>query len=1145
MLPVQVLELWLSGEQVDVVAPGLRPEQVCAQLPAGRRLLVVTPDDGTAMLVAARMGHAPLLRTTGAEDRSRLLARSLVVTSLDSLHIPTLRTLLVTELEGAARLLLGACRLDPRVPGNLGRASYVAELLGPSVLRVHSLRATAPEGAPVVVGEGAVVVRSGRPALDLAALGGGVTLSELDGLTAAAHDGGLVVREHDLRRPFARGWIGASVALAEASRGFDVVSGLAALPVSGAAPVYWAGTFRGGFVPDGSLFLDQVAGEVAAVDPKDVSRVLAQVEKDGGWSVFPGDDAPTAGLLEDLVAVGVLGRMRPAWSTARIADAKRFRSPFADREPAWKALADRYSEALRRWSLEERTRLALSDQSPRDLVELARALGTDLATLSDALMDLDAANVIAARTEARGGSSDIQVRRGRDFGASVEEATERVASLRARRRLLDEEIDAALQAPGCSTAAWRALATGVAGDPCGLCAHCEPTGEALRTRGFSRVTGAAPAQAGPRSSARQEARSSLQGLFGSLEGRAPKPEPEDPLSLARSGAPADLERAVELAGSAAALYVHGLYSHRPPGGQPALPLPEGVVQALLGAIESEATPTPASDIFEAAGASVRRARSGSWNVQCEQDGPGLWRFAPRSSAGSWESDALTRLEGLSPTLARLAAARRCQVAWIHATRSLEMRLGQWLERNDGVPGPAQLATLVGAPLPQAHPLWTQPFGRWQQLGVPASPEGHAFPTPLPAGLVGRRLIEVLSWLASLDEGALLAAGRALLVDVPPAGPIDRLLLRSLTILQPALSAEELARWLELPERPIQPGPLVERLSGGRRGTFAQLAGLLDEEARPLLLARAVTLGRVPRELLDEALAAAEDPAGIAAVLVGATPSPDRARRVWDAVRAGVAVDDHAALLEALQGLGGRNAAALAKVVGAEQAHRAELRAARAAVVELAQAGQLGQAATRLAALVGWEQESSEEERAAFEDLRTRAIERQRPLLGPIVAALAGSVAPGVDDAAFGALEDAVQEGFGAAVVALLARQHRRAPEDARRALWFARALALNGDWGEAQRVYRETAREHVDLRKRFETEFEGVFLAFDEGQGGRALAWLGELLSMPWHQILAPHVDGLVADDIVKPDQRGALADLLEGTGSPFYAKAVRRLRGG
>jgi len=1113
------------------------------QLPTGRRLLVATPDDGTALLVSARLGQAPLLRTTGAEDRNRLLGRTLIVTSLDSLHVPTLRSLLVTDLADAARLLLGACRLDGRVRGNLGRAAFEQDLLGPSRLRVHSLVGTAPTGSPVLPGGSGVVLRSDSPASELADLGGGVVLGALDGLTTAAHDGGLPVREHELRRPFARGWIGASVAVAEADRGFDVLSGLDPLPVAGSAPIYWPGPFRGGLVADGSLFLGDVGGAQQELDPEALTAVLSQVERDGAWSVFPGDRPETTSLVEDLATVGVLGRVRPAWGTARVADAKRFRSPFADREPAWKALADRYADALRRWSLGERTRLALSDQSPRDLVELARALGTDLATLSDTLMDLDAANVIAARTEAKAGAWDIQVRRGRDFGLSAEDAIERLGALRAERVALDESIDQALAIPGCSTVAWRAATTGLGGEPCGVCKHCDPSGDALRARGGGRSGGTTSGATVRGPNARQEARASLQGLFGSLPDRPESTAPEDPLDLARSGEPADLERAIELAGSPAALYLLGLYRHHAPPGKAALPLAEPVVEALVRALEGDATPAPTVKNLDVGGASVRRGRSGSWTVKLSSDGPGQWRFLDRSS-GSWESDALLRLEGRSERLGQLAAARRCQAAWTQAARGLEGRLVQWLDRNDGVPGPAQLATLLGEPLPSAHPAWAPLFERWAQLAGRAEVSFDALAAPVPKALPGRRVIEMLSRLVGQDQKALLEAGRALLTDSAPSRPIDRLLLRSLTLLQPALSAEELLRWTELPERPADPGPLVERLQSGRRGTFARLAGVLPAELRPSLLARSVALRRVPRELFDEALAAASEPSEVAAVLVGATPAPDRARRVWDAVRGRIPIDSQAALHAALGELDGGGAVALAKLVGAEEERRAEARRDRAAILELADKGHLGQAATRLAALENWQEDSTPEERAAFESVRLEAIERQKSLLGPIIAALAGTVGPGVDDAAFGALEDSVQEGFGPAVVALLARQHRRAPQDVRRALWLARALALNGEWGDAQRVYRAAAKEHVDLRKRFETEFEGVFLAFDEGQGKRALGWLGDLLSTPWHQVLAPHVDGLIAENIVPPKQRAALADLLAGTGSPFYAKAVQRLRG-
>lgn len=1117
MLTSEMLQPWLDGGVVDVVAPELELGALREMVPGDRRLLVATPDDGTALLIAGRLGLLPVLRWTGAEDRNRALRGRIVVTSIDSLHVPSLRGALAGELADAARVVLGADRLDPRTAGNLGRAGFEAELLGEARLRVHTVRALAPEGALVAAPGRAIVVRPEAPARFLAERGGGVVVGRLAGLEDAAHRAGLPIRRHALRRPFPRAWLGAGAALRSGDRGFDVLDDLHGLPVPGRVPQFFAGPFDGGLLGSGALVLGDAAPAPPGVSLDQVQGVLDRVEEDGAWAVF--GEAEGA-LLEDLVAVGALGRLRPIWAQARVADAKRFRSPFADREPAWKALADRYAEALRRWSLAERTRLALSDQGPRDLVELARALGTDAATVSDVLMDLDAANVIAARTESAAGRWDLQVRRGRDWGAPASEVLDAVQALRAQREALQSGLQAALGADGCTSAVWRRAATGQDSEPCGVCAVCDPKGEHWNGR-----FGGAPTQSLTGST--RSAGPSLDGLFGSLG--AARPKAEDPVELARAG---EVDRAIELAGSPGALYLLGLHRHQPPPGTAALPLPDAVADAVLAAMVAANAPgRPEPE------GTVRRARSGTWTVQL--DGPGLWRLVPRSSNGAWETEMLVRLAERSGELQALRDSRAAEAAWTRAVRGLDERLVEWLDGHDGVPAPRQLASLFGGALEATAPGWDALIDGWN--GLATQQEGVSF--QVPPGVPGRKLLDAFRWLIQGEDATLEREARAVLETGVASAAADRLLLRGLALLQPQLSAEQLHGWLRTPEAPAALESLIDRLQSGRRASFAKLAADLPG-CREAVVRRAVALRRLPRELFDEALKAAATPEAVAAVLVASTPSPDRARRVWDQASEAVPVDWQEPLHAALEALEGGGAAALAGIVGALAEERAGRRRERAAIVALGQGGQLGAAATRLAALTDADVDASPEERAAFADIRTRAIARQQELVGPVVAALAGTGGPEADDAAFGAIEDAVHEGFGDALVALLARQHRRTPTDLTRALWLARAAALNGSWSEAERVYKAAAREHQDPRRRFETEFEGVFLAFDEGQGSRALRWLEELLATPWHQVLAPHIEGLLADDIVPAKHRPALAGLLEGTGSPFYSKTIRRLRG-
>ena len=125
----------------------------------------------------------------------------------------------------------------------------------------------------------------------------------------------------------------------------------------------------------------------------------------------------------------------------------------------------------------------------------------------------------------------------------------------------------------------------------------------------------------------------------------------------------------------------------------------------------------------------------------------------------------------------------------------------------------------------------------------------------------------------------------------------------------------------------------------------------------------------------------------------------------------------------------------------------------------------------------------------------------------------------------------------------MVRQHRREPDDPVRALWLARTLALGADWPEAERIYRLAANLQPEVAARLAVEWEGVALAFDEGEGSRALRWVARLVEAPWHAVLATHAEALVDSGVVPVARRAELASVLDATRSSHYRRAIRTLR--
>jgi hypothetical protein len=1096
MLPTSLRDRWLAGDDVAVVAPGLDPRALASD---GRRVLLVTPDDLSALLLGVAAGAPLLLRATGARERNRSLSgpAPLLVTSVDALHLPSYRALLAGELSQAPRAAWGVDAFEA-----FGRLAWIRELLG-SCLRVYTSAARAPDGTDVIGGDTGCVRAGERLAIDLVGLGGGVLLG------AGPNDaslGGLPLRRHRVDRPLARGWTEAERALRAADAGIDVLEG--------GATVATAGVGRALAIADGQPFFNEAGGVVlvaprgprADVSAADVDAVRDAARRGGSdedpWVV---GDAADPGLLGDLVRSGVLRDLRPVWTEARVADAQRFRRPFVDAHEAWRDLAARYGAALPGWTLAERTRLALSDQAPRDLVALASMLSVRPSMVCDVLMDLDATDLMAARVEHLG----FEARPGPAWDEDAASVAARIQAARGLRG--DDEWEAE---EGCRTAAWR-RSVGLEGlSECGRCEVCDPSGLAL-SEGLAR----SPGRLGLGTVSPEEAprgKASLDALFAGL-GKGTKgaaaPPPDLLLDVLRGGDPAALRAEVErVGGPSVALALALLRTQSAPVGAPLGSEAADVMLSVLAAGHAPWGELPAG---------VTSPRPGTWVL--ESPDLGKWTFVRRSGSGAEEAGFVARLQALPDSgpgegVTRLAAARAAGGTWEDTLREVEAQLRSALAQG-GLPDLAGLAER----LHDARVVLEA------AIGQPAK--------DLP------ELVRVLA-IDPADTEAIAPYLAAFLGRNEPGLP-PRVAARWVLEAEelPALSAAEVLRWVRRDRLGLDDGALSRLLSGMRSGRRADLAGLVEslgEAWTESLLEVGLRLGALPRELFERAITDA-GPARAIQALVAVSPDAGRARRIWAEHRHALASHDVHALLAELASYEGAVAVALRAELEADlDRQEARLEEARA-VVGLAGAGRLGEAAERMAAL-----DTSDLPAALAEELsavRSRAVARQSELIGPVASVLAGATGDEAEDEAFAAIEEAVGEGFGRAVVALLSKQHRRAPDDPARALWFARALCISGDWAEGERVYGVAASLRSDVGARVATEFEGMFLAFEEGESHRAIRWLRRVLEVPWHQVLLPHVQELAEEGIVPAAARREVAAALEQTGSPFYSKVIRALR--
>lgn len=1093
MLDSSLLSSWLDGAGAAVVAPGLSPRTL-VEAAGDRRVLFVAADDASALLLGAALRCGVLLRTTGARERARRVERGgPLVTSRTSLLAPSLAALLTGELSEAAQVAWGFVR---------GGA-----------LAVLPTADGAPDGAERVAGSGAVR-RSDDLAADLVGLGGGVLLGPSP---AAESLGGAPLRHHSLARPFPRGWDKAEEALRRFEGGVDALELHPATVTVDGVPVATPG--GAAFVAEGSVLLQGPEPDADAdVDADAVDAARASLLRGGDaadpWLVARGADEA---LLRDLVAADALAELRPTWTRARVADGSRFRSPFVDAHGAWTAVSDRYNEARGAWSLADRGRFVLADNAPRDLVELAGELGLRPSLLADVLMDLVAADVVAARIEAQDGP-EFEANPGPRFEAPAAELAEAINRARAARREARQRRVQALEAAACTTVGFRVAAGVPAGEPCGLCDRCDPSGEAV---GKQAVSVHAPD-------------TSADALFAGLGGAGAGgggSVPDRGEGLANRLLAGDAaELLAELGPEVTA--VLALFRHRGADGgrEPSVADAEALLEVLRRQGEGQGLPegvkAPRPGVFEFAGAegargSVFARRKGTKGLAGKVAGAVGGDGAAAALAGAWE-----RAMAADKVVARLSSY-----------------LGAGLEEEFDVP------VLATRALEGIEPSHREGDSRDAQLLRAVDGLATSTPTPVPEGAP---IVSVLmAWMRS-DPVELLELARPALQS-KNAPLASRLAVRALARSEMAapIAAKELRRWLESKELPPPQAllPWVQAVWSGRRGDIKGLAELLPEELHGELADAALRLGVLPLEMLGFALDRAAggpegpDPEKAADALIAVCPDARRAKGLILERADELALHRFDKLMAALQPRKGGVPKGLRSGLEARREALKAREAERQAIIAVAAEGRLGEAAERLAALPG-QDALTDAQQAELASVRERAVARQSELVQPIAAVLAGATGEDAEDAAFAAIEDAVSEGFGKAVVALLSRQHRREPGDPARALWYARACCLAGDWLEGEEAYSVAAGLRSDPVTRVATEFEGLFMAFEEQQASRGLAWLERVLATPWHQVLLPQVTALVDEGVVPENRTVDLVALLEATGSPFYDKLLARLRG-
>jgi hypothetical protein len=553
-------------------------------------------------------------------------------------------------------------------------------------------------------------------------------------------------------------------------------------------------------------------------------------------------------------------------------------------------------------------------------------------------------------------------------------------------------------------------------------------------------------------------------------------------------------------------------------------VPEEMLADVLNALRAERSP----DGLPAALPSGTEARRGPRNRLELQRSQGLYRglqtLVPTS--GVRLEELIGRLADLDPSgpVADLrdaaAAARRWRV-WVD---QLGRAVREALDRTPGVPDTAEFLPAIpdGAPAPG----WTDLFA----LIALGSSGAAAQAAEVATHARGPEIELVRGALRAVagDWEGLWRSGRAQLHRRSPTPTVlARLELRSVLALEtvPPISANELASWLDRTKGDVAAsagslGALVDALDGGSAVAFERLAGALCglPSLRLRVARRALDFGVLGRGIATDLLAslttsdAPDRVTAIAEVLICLVSSPDRA--LADAAWGALAGASAEIVASVVQELGTRSDARSRTLVEAAERRRSRAAAQQNQRVRLQAAGAQG----RL---------------QAFGSTLARVLAPGRlsePELGTLEAATRE------------ALVEAHRDGWLLPILKVLRAQVRRHPDDPARTVWLARALAIAGQWAEAERAFLEAADAAPGIDARRDRRLEATHTFFVGGQGERGVRILRELIiARPDRRVAAAVATWAAAGELpesaVKP-----VRGLLTAARSGIYAGAIRAL---
>ncbi len=1148
-----VLASWLDGESVTLTAPFSGPIEIASWATSrGSDAILLVGAEAEAVLVGASTGLAVLVRATPRAVRDRWYARpsgrrGCLITSVDSLHSPVLRDELAREAASLPWAVLGAERFADVHPDHGGRRPWIAAkhlaCRGGGRLDIFRDGRDAPPDTPVVAEPAGPVrgVSRGDALPTLFASGGGGVLLRRPArsLERTFGEAGVAVRTHRLDRLRVRDWEIAEAALRSPEAGIDAIRAGG----EGGWPAFGRWTSRaaapGGpadlAIPQGSAWVVEASARVRRVT-EDVTgeelvaaRAALESAASGAGTFDVGGGEVDDVLLADLAAVGALDDLRPTFLTAVIADQRRFRPPFTDREDAYRDLQAAYASAAAGWSLTERADLALTDRAPRDLRALGRALQRSPADLSDVLGAMNHDSVVAARLEPMGGSRDWEASPGARWGDDVEALAGDVNALRARRRERYGEVARVLEdGDGDCRAVVLSAILGVAAEPCGGCDRCDaaPTPayalEATRPERRIRAPKARPTAApGPRTGRRV----SPGDLFGGLGGGVGRAKADTSVAGRVRAAlaeplPGPLRDLIEELGAPTVL-THAAFRRRHQGR--AQEVPDELVPDVLEALAAERSPTGLPAVL----ASATEARRGPRNRLELQRSQGLYRglqsLAPVESPSLDEAvDAIADGDPAGPVAAlrASAAAGRRWGVWIDQLRRATTEA---LNSSAGVPALDDVlpALVDGDPAPGWSDLFALvALARGGEAGQALALSEHA------VGPGIELLRGVLRALAG-EWDALWRAGRdQVRRRATPPTVVARLELRALLAVSeaPSLSADELLSWLERTRGEVETdeerlGPIVDALEGGRRGGYDRLAeAWKDRKGLRLRLARRAlalgTLGRVLAGELAEALVASDAPdraEALADLLTAAVPTPEArlADAAWTALP-NASEELIEAVGEVLVGRGDDRSRALVAARGRRRQRR--------------------------------------EARAAQKDrLRAAGAQGKLQAFGATLAKVLAPSDGSADRAALeastrDALREAQRDGWLGPILQVLRAQVRRHPQDPERTAWFARGLAIAGQWAEAERAFAEAADAAASLEGRRDRRLEGVQAFLVGGEVDRAIRLLRELTVARPDRAVAGAVVAWAEAGEIPAEAVSGLRRLLEAPRSGIYAGAIRAI---